>query len=66
MHDFHFGHTANIWKQLWKVSAQKTDWFTRNEFLSACTHKKCTKNGLFSEVNLRHPAVLKVSQNVNG
>jgi hypothetical protein len=28
--------------------------------------KKCSKNELFSEVNFRHPAVLKASQNVNG
>jgi hypothetical protein len=58
MHDFYFGYAENIWKQLWKVSAQKTDLFIRNVFFkSACTHQKCRKNGLFSEVNFRHPAV---------
>jgi hypothetical protein len=66
MHDFHFGYTESIWEQPWKVSTQKTDLFRRNDFLSACTHQKCSKNELFSEVNFRHPAVLKASQNVNG
>jgi hypothetical protein len=48
MHDFHFGYTGNIWKQPWKVSAQKTGLFRGNDFLTACTHQKCSKNGLFS------------------
>jgi hypothetical protein len=55
----------NIPEQLYKVSAQKTDMFMRNYFVSARTHQKCTENGLFSEVNFRHPAVTKASQNVN-
>jgi hypothetical protein len=48
-----------------KVSAQKTDFFRKNAFLSACTHQKCSKKGLFSEVNFGHPAVLQASQSVN-
>jgi hypothetical protein len=43
MHDFCRSHIANIWEQLWEVSAQKTNLFKNNEFLSACTHQKATK-----------------------
>jgi hypothetical protein len=50
---------------VWKVSAQKTDLHKRNDFLTACTHQKCTQNVHFSEVNLRHSVVLKASQKMN-